>query len=102
MSGRRQSPTPALNSLTPDERGQLLNELLVAHSELVGDAEYRARTHLAVADADTVAALFQQAVREADADQLALRAGRVLGRGYVEVGEGASEILEELLQIRTR
>ncbi|MGP0110323.1 MAG: hypothetical protein ACLPR9_15940 [Acidimicrobiales bacterium] len=98
MSGRRQSPTPALKSLTPDERGQLLNELLRAHPELVDDAEHRARTHLAAADADAVAALFQQTLREADADQLALRAGRVLGRGYVEVGEAACEILEELLQ----
>ncbi len=98
MSGRRQSPTPALKSLTPDERGQLLNELLRAHPELVDDAEHRARTHLAAAEADTVAAFFQQTLREADADQLALRAGRVLGRGYVEVGEAACEILEELLQ----
>ena len=98
MSRRLQSLTPALKSLTPDERGKLLNELLLAHSELIDDAEHRARTHLAVADADSVAALFQQTLREADADQLALRAGRVLGRGYVEVGEAACEILEELLQ----
>jgi hypothetical protein len=97
MSGRRRSPTPALKSLTSDERGRLLNELLLAHSELADDAEHRARSHLAVVDADTVAALFQQTLREADADQLALRAGRFLG-GYVEVGEAASAILEELLQ----
>jgi hypothetical protein len=97
MSGRRRSPTPALKSLTPDERGRLLNELLLAHSELVDDAEHRARSHLAVVDADTVAALLQQTLREADADQLALRSGRFLG-DYVEVGEAASAILEELLQ----
>ncbi|MGO8870388.1 MAG: hypothetical protein ACLQPH_03135 [Acidimicrobiales bacterium] len=97
MSGRRRSPTPALKSLSPDERGRLLNELLLAHSELVDDAEHRARSHLAVVDADTVAALFQQTLREADADQLAVRAGRFFG-GYVEVGEAASAILEELLQ----
>jgi hypothetical protein len=97
MSGRQRSPTPALKSLTPDERGRLLSELLLAHSEVVDDAEHRARSHLAVVDADTVAALFQQTLREADADQLALRTGRFLG-GYVEVDEAASAILEELLQ----
>jgi hypothetical protein len=98
MTRRRQSLTPALKSLTLDERGQLLNELLLAHPELVDEAEHRARTCLAVADADAVAALFQQILREADAEQLALRAGRVFGRGYVEVGEAACEILEGLLQ----
>jgi len=97
MSERRRSPAPALKSLTADERGRLLNELLLAHSEWIDDAEYRARSHLAVVDADTVAASFRRTLREADADQLALRAGRFRG-GYVEVGEAASAILEELLQ----
>jgi len=98
VSRLRQSPTPALTSLTADERGQLLDELLLAHPELVDDAEHRARALLAMADAGTVAASFQRTLREADAEQLALRAGRVFGRGYVEVGEAACEILEELLQ----
>lgn len=90
--------TPALDRLTCDERGRLLGEVLAAHPELVDEAEHFALDQLSTIDVDEVAESLEWALREADADQLAYRAGRVRGRGYVEVNEAASEILEELLQ----
>jgi hypothetical protein len=76
----------------------LLTELLLGHPELVDQAENGARALLTVADADGVAESIEWALREAATDQLALRAGRVYGRGYVHENEAASEILSELLQ----
>ncbi len=98
VSRPRGPRTPALDRLTSDERGNLLGELLVAHPELVDEVEHFALDQLATIDVNQVAESLEWAVREADADQLAYRAGRVRGRGYVEVNEVASEILEELLQ----
>lgn len=98
VSKRGRTPTLALDRLTNTERGQLLSELLLAHPDLVDQAENRALAILAVADADEVAESIEWTLREADADQLALRAGQNYGRGYVHENEAASEILEELLQ----
>jgi hypothetical protein len=80
------------------ERGELLAELLANHPELTAEAERLALARLAAVDADEVAEAIEWTLRDADADQLAHRAGRVRGRGYVEVNEAAREILEELLQ----
>jgi hypothetical protein len=98
VSKPRRPSTPALDQLTTDERGLLLGEVLAAHPELVGETERRALARLAAVDADEVAESLEWSLREADADQLAYRAGRVRGRGYVHENEAASEILEELLQ----
>jgi hypothetical protein len=98
VSQRRPSPTSALDRLTTVERAQLLTEMLRGHPELVDQAENGAHTLLAAADADEVAESIEWTLREADSDQLDLRAGRVYGRGYVHENEAASEILEELLQ----
>ena len=94
----RRPSTPALDQLTSDERGSLLDEVLVVHPELLVDAERLALARLSTIDADEVAESLEWALREADADPLAYRAGRVRGRGYVHENEAASEILEELLQ----
>jgi len=98
VTKRACTPTPALEQLTTAERAQLLTELLLANPDLVDPAENRARALLADADADAVAESIEWTLREADTDQLALRAGRVHGRGYVHENEAASEILEELVQ----
>jgi hypothetical protein len=98
VSKRRPTPTPALERLTSVERAQLLTEMLLGHPELVDQTENGARALLAGADAHEVAESIEWTLREADADQLALRAGRVYGRGYVHENEAASEILGELLQ----
>ena len=94
----RRPSTPTLDRLTTDERGQLLGELLVAHPEVAAEAERLAVSRLATVDADEVAEDIEWTLREADADQLSYRAGRVRGRGYVHVDEAAGEILQELLQ----
>jgi hypothetical protein len=98
VSKRHPKSTPALDRLTTAERAQLLSDLLLGHPELVDQAERGARALLAVADADEVAESIEWTLREADTDQLALRSGRVYGRGYVHENEAASEILGELLQ----
>jgi hypothetical protein len=98
VSQHRPKSTPALDRLATAERAQLLSELLLAHPELVDHAERGALDRLAVADTDEVAESIEWALREADVDQLAFRAGRVYGRGYVHENEAASEILGELLQ----
>ena len=79
MSQRRRTLTPALARLTTVERGQLLGELLSAHPDLVDQVEKRARALWAVVDADEVAESVESTLREVDAHQLALRAGRVYG-----------------------
>lgn len=98
MSRSRLLLTPALDRLTADERGQLLGEVLAVHPELVDEAERLALGQLATVDVDEVAESLEWALRDADADQLAYRAGRVRGRGYVHEYEAVGEILEELLQ----
>jgi hypothetical protein len=94
----RRRATPGLDRLMTGEREELLNELLASHPELTAEAERLALARPAAVDADEVAEAIEWTLRDADADQLAYRAGRVRGRGYVEVNEAASEILEELLQ----
>jgi hypothetical protein len=98
VSRPRRRPTPTLDRLTADERAELLGELLALHPELMADAERLALARMAAVDPDDVAEAIEWALREADTDQLAYRAGRVRGRGYVHENEAASEILEELLQ----
>jgi len=62
------------------------------------EAERLAFARLAAVDADEVAEAIEWTLRDADANQLAHRAERVRGRGYVHENEAASEILGELLQ----
>lgn len=76
----------------------MLTELLALHPELAEDAEHIALALLMDIDADKVAESIEAELRAADLDQLASRAGRVPGRGYVHENEAAAEILEELLQ----
>ena len=87
-----------LDQLGLAERGDLLSQLLAIHPELLRDAEELAREQLRAEDADTVAEEFEGALRGVDGDQLASRAGRVTGRGYVHENEAASELLAEVLE----
>lgn len=98
MTARKPQPTPALDKLEGHECNLVLTELLVLHPELRGDAEHIALGHLADIDTDEVAQSIEAELRGADLNQLASRAGRVRGRGYVHENEAAAEILEELLQ----
>ena len=98
MTTRTPQPTPALDKLEGCECNVVLTELLALHPELREDAERIALALLADVDADEVAESIEAELRAAELDQLALRAGRVRGRGYVHENEAAAEILEELLQ----
>jgi hypothetical protein len=98
VNKRGRTSNAALDRLTTAERGQLLSELLSAHPDLVDQVEMRALALLAAADADELAESIEWTLREGDADQLAFRAGRIYGRGYVHENEAASEILGELMQ----
>jgi hypothetical protein len=98
MTARKRHPIPGLDKLEGWECNRVLTELLAVHPELTEDAEHIALALLADIDADEVADSIEAELRAADLDQLALRAGRVRGRGYVHENEAAAEILEELLQ----
>ncbi|MHB8244081.1 MAG: hypothetical protein ACYDGN_01835 [Acidimicrobiales bacterium] len=98
MTARKPQPTPALDKLEGRECNHVLTELLALHPELAEDAEHIALALLMDIDADKVAESIEAELRAADLDQLASRAGRVRGRGYVHENEAAAEILEELLQ----
>ncbi len=95
---RRRRRTPALDQLAAEERGRLLDELLAAHPDWVEETERAARALLSIADPEVVADEVEHNLRHADADQLAVRAGRVYGRGYVHEAEAAAEMLEEQLE----
>lgn len=98
MSPRRRHPTPVLDRMTPSEQTIVLAELLAAQPELAQHAERIARRELSDVDADAVAEEVASALGWLDVDQLAGRAGRVRGRGYVHENEAAYELLEEALQ----
>jgi hypothetical protein len=97
IAGKPQ-PTPALDKLEDHECNLVLTELLALHSELRRDAEHIALALLSDVEAGEVAESIEAELRAADLNQLASRAGRVRGRGYVHENEAAAEILEELLQ----
>lgn len=92
MSPRRPG-TPTLDQLSLPEQGELLGQLLAIHPGLLADAERLARTRLAA----DVAGELEWALRGVDVDQLAYRAGRVHGRGYVHENAAASELLDQAL-----
>lgn len=87
-----------LDQLGLAERAEVLGQLLAIHPELLGEAEELARRQLTAEDADSVAEELEWALRGVDSDQLASRAGRVHGRGYVHVNEAAIELLAEALE----
>ena len=101
MSACRTAPgrrTSALDTLTPEEKGELLDELLTARPELREQVEALAQRRLVDEDRSAVADDVESALRLHDIDELNGRAGYHPGRGYVDPGEAADEILDEALQ----
>ncbi len=101
MSTRRTASigrTSALDALTWQERASLLEELLAARPELREQAETMARSRLVNEDRAGVADDVESTLRGFDIDELNGRAGYHPGRGYVDPGEAAYEILDEALQ----
>jgi hypothetical protein len=87
-----------LGSLTPAEYGEVLSALLVAHPELEGEAERIARERLSSISPAEVAADVESALAIIPLDDLAARAGRVRGRGYVHETDAAWELVEETME----
>ncbi len=101
MSPRRTAPTKktsALNALSVAEKGELLDKLLTVRPELREQAEDLAAQRLVDEDRTAVADDVESALRYHDIDELNGRAGYHPGRGYVDPGEAADEILDEALQ----
>lgn len=84
-----------VGSLTPVERGEVLEALLSAHPELLGEAERMAGALLLTVSVEQIACEVESALAGIPLDALAARAGRVPGRGYVHETEAAWELLEE-------
>lgn len=75
-----------------------MEELLAARPELREQVEVMARERLVDEDRAGVADDVESALRCRDIDELSGRAGYQPGRGYVDAGEAAYEILDEALQ----
>jgi hypothetical protein len=86
-----------LASLTPIERGLVLEALLVAHPELSDEAEALASGLLSSPSAEQVAFEVDLVLTGIPLEDLAARAGRVPGRGYVHETDAAWELIEEAL-----
>ncbi len=95
---RRPPPTPALDALSGAEHARILVELLTSHPELRSEAEDAARRLLDDASLDAIAESVASALEELPLDALAMRSGRIRGRGYVHETEAAWEILEEAVE----
>lgn len=86
-----------LTSLTPIERGLVLDALLVAHPDLSDEAEALASGLLSSPSTEQVAFEVELALTGIPLEDLAARAGRVPGRGYVHETDAAWELIEEAL-----
>lgn len=95
---RRPPPTPALDAMSGAENAGVLAELLTSHPELRSEAEEAARRLLDDASVDAIAESVAWALEELPLDALAMRSGRIRGRGYVHETEAAWEILEEAVE----
>ncbi|WP_380164836.1 hypothetical protein [Jannaschia sp. R86511] len=94
-TGTQADDSPVLASLTVMERNEVLGVLLEAHPELQDEAERMAQALLSTTSVEQVAAEVEAALARIPVEALAVRAGRVHGRGYVHETEAAGELLEE-------
>ena len=100
MATRRTAPrtrASTLTFLTLTEKGELLDKLLTIQPELRDQVEELARLRLTVEDRDTVASDVESALNSQDIDELNNHALSP-GRGYIDPGEAADEILDGELQ----
>ena len=94
---REKRALSVLGSLTPVERGEVLTTLLSAHPELLSEAERMAGALLSTVSVEQIACEVESALTGIPLDALAVRAGRVPGRGYVPEYDAAWELLEEAI-----
>ena len=98
MARPKKTKTPMLSTLNPGERSLVLDRLLAAHPDLVAEAEQTASDVLGDTTIEAVADEVVWAIDALDLGDLASRAGRQPGRGYVHETEAAYELVEELVQ----
>lgn len=96
-AARRSKKPTTLGSLTPGERGKVLDALVAQRPELEHEAERLAAELLSSASIDDIAAQVEVALVEIPLDALGSRAGRVRGRGYVHEVDAAWELVEEVI-----
>jgi hypothetical protein len=87
----------ALGALSADEKAIVLEHLLRARPDLRDPAEAFAISLMSDEDRSAVAGDVVDALQGHDIEELNGRAGRQPGRGYVDPGEAADEILDEAL-----
>ena len=97
-SAKQRSKPTALDSLTPGERGQVLDALMAERPELAAEAERIASEILSSVSVDQTTSDVVAALVGIPLDALGARAGRVRGRGYVHETEAAWELVEEALE----
>ena len=73
----------------------MLATLLSTHPELVGEAERMAGALLSTVSVEQIACEVESALTGIPLEALAIRAGRLPGRGYVHEYDAAWELLEE-------
>jgi hypothetical protein len=88
----------ALDVRAAEERSMVLAASLEAHPDLVGEAESEAHRLVSATTVDDVAADVSSTLRMIPLEDLAARAGRVRGRGYVHETDAAWEIVEEAVE----
>src|SRR5258708_15194852 len=87
----------ALDALSADEKAAVLDKLLAARPDLLELAETYAAQIMSDEDRSAVAGDVEDALRGLDIEELNGKAGYQRGRGYVDPGEAADEILDEAL-----
>lgn len=83
---------------TPQEKARVLDQLLGARPELIGEAEVLLRALLSSTTAEAIADEVTGVLGSLGFEELAGRAGRIPGRGYVHETDAAWELLEEALE----
>lgn len=98
-AGRRSRARPSvLDRLTPSEQADVLALLLGERPELRTEAERLASRYLEEVSPEAVTDEVVWALENLSLDDLAARAGRRPGWGYVHENEAASELIGEALQ----
>lgn len=92
------SNTSVLAAAKPLEKNTVLEQLLAAHLDLIEEAEGLASGLMSSANAEQIAHELAHQLGSLGFEELAGRAGRIPGRGYVDENEAAWELLEEALE----
>ncbi len=89
---------PAYDHLDAVERAQVLTALIEEQAALLADAERHAQALLDDASIESVADEVADALEDIPLEDLASRAGRQPGLGYVHEGEAALWLVEEAVE----